>query len=176
MRNRFVPVTLLAAAALAAVTLSAQVHEHAALHEPGESAEPAGVASLSPELRTLFKLEMAGLQGAMLELFPAVISGDWEGIARLAVKIREGFVLAQQLTPAQREELHRALPAGFLERDVEFHQLASGLEHAAHRKQADVVTFYVHKLTEGCVGCHSRYAPERFPALAPAGPAPAHAH
>lgn len=176
MRIRFVTVTLLAAAAIAAVALSAQVHDHAAMHETGASAEPAGVAGLPPELRTLFKLEMAGLQGAMLELFPAVISGDWEGIARIAVKIRGGFVLAQQLTPAQREELLRALPAGFLERDAEFHQLATGLEHAAHRKQADVVTFYVNKLTEGCVGCHSRYATERFPALAPAGPAPAHAH
>ena len=77
-------------------------------------------------------------------------------------------MLAQQLTPGQREELDRKLPAGFLERDAEFHEMATGLEHAAHRKQADLVPFYVYKLTEGRVGCHARFAQTRFPALAPA--------
>lgn len=174
-----VPALVLAAAAAAA-----QVHDHApapvpaapvpAPAAPAAAAAASGVEALSPELRQLFKLEMAGLQGAMLELVPAVAAGDWEAIAAIAARIRGGFVLARQLTPEQREELHRALPAGFLERDAEFHETATGLEHAAHRRQADLVPFYVYKLTEGCVGCHSRHARTRFPAFAPA-PA-AHGH
>lgn len=164
---------LFAASALAS---TAQVHDHAPAAEPATAPAATGVAALSPELRTLFKAEMAGLQGAMLELVPAVVSGDWEGMARVAAKIRGGFVLAQQLTPEQREELHRALPAGFLERDAEFHATAEALEHAAHRKQSDLVPFYVYKLTEGCVGCHARYARERFPALAPAHEPATHVH
>lgn len=162
---------------LAATAATAQLDDHATAPAPGGTAVATkGVAALSPELRTLFKAEMAGLQGAMLELVPAVVSGDWEGIARVSVKIRDGFVLAQQLTAEQREELHRALPEGFLERDAEFHATAEALEHAAHRKQAELVPFYLYKLTEGCVGCHSRYARERFPALAPAHEPPPHAH
>lgn len=157
----------LATLLLAVTGATAQVHDHAPA--PGASPDPAsGVVALSPGLRELFKLEMAGLQGAMLELVPAVASGDWEAIARTAARIRGGFVLAQQLTVEQREELHRALPAGFLDRDAEFHATAEALEHAAHRKQADLVPFYVYKLTEGCVGCHSRFAQARFPGFAPA--------
>jgi len=165
----------LATLLLAATAATAQVHEHAPAQGPAP--DPAsGVAALSPGLRELFKLEMAGLQGAMLELVPAVASGDWQGIARIAARIRGGFVLAQQLTPEQRQELHRALPAGFLERDAEFHATAEALEQAAHRKQADLVPFYVYKLTEGCVGCHSRYAQARFPAFAPAHEPAEHVH
>ena len=180
VKQRIVVLALLSAAAAAL----GQVHDHAPapvapMHEPEVPAAPAptaAVAPLSPELRELFKLEMLGLQGAMLELIPKVVAGDWEGIAETAARIRGGFVLAQKLTPEQREELHRALPAGFLERDAEFHEIATGLEHAAHRKQAELVSFYVYKLTEGCVGCHARYAQTRFPAFAPAhAPAP-HAH
>lgn len=175
MRSRVALFLLLGAA----TTAVAQVHDHGAPPPPAariSSTAPAGVATLSPELRELFKQEMLGLQGAMLELFPAVVAGDWEAIAAVAVRIQGGFVLAQKLTAEQREELGSKLPAGFLERDAEFHEVASGLEHAAHRKQADLVPFYVYKLTEGCVGCHSRYGQARFPALAPAHAAPAHAH
>ncbi len=180
MKQRIVVLALLSAAAAAL----GQVHDHAPapvapIHEPEVPAAPAptaAVAPLSPELRELFKLEMLGLQGAMLELVPKVVAGDWEGIAETAARIRGGFVLAQKLTPAQREELHRALPAAFLERDAEFHEIATGLEHAAHRQQTELVSFYVYKLTEGCVGCHARHAQTRFPAFAPAhAPAP-HGH
>ena len=178
MRSGIAVTTLL----LAAVAAVAQVHDHGAVAPAAAQTAPVpetpatGVAALSPELRELFKLEMLGLQGAMLELLPAVAAGDWEAIAATAVRIRNGFVLAQKLTPGQREELDRKLPAGFLERDAEFHEIATGLEHAAHRKQADLVPFYVYRLTEGCVGCHARHAQTRFPALAPAHAPAAHGH
>lgn len=162
---------------LAVTAATAQVHDQAPPPAPGERPSPtSAVAALSPGLRALFKAEMAGLQGARLELFPVVAAGDWEGIARIAARLRDGFVLAQQLTAQQREELPRALPGGFLERDAEFHAIAEALEHAAHRKQAGLVPFYVYRLTEGCVGCHSRFARERFPGFAPAHAPEPHAH
>ena len=129
------------------------------------------------ELRGLFRDEMVALQGAMLELVPAIVSGDTEAIARLAERMRAGYVLAQKLTDAQREELERALPAAFLERDGEFHELAGGLAEAARKHQAALVPFYFYKLTESCVGCHARYAGHRFPGYAqPPQATPAHAH
>ncbi len=80
--------------------------------------------------------------------------------------MRAGYVLAQKLTDAQREELERRLPEAFLERDGEFHDLAAGLADAAHESRAPVVVCYFYELTESCVGCHARYAAHRFPGYA----------
>jgi hypothetical protein len=172
---------ILALLVAGAVAAGAQSHEHPVPAPPtAPAAAPAGpVQQLSPELRGLFRDEMVALQGAMLELVPAIVSGDAEAIARLAERMRAGYVLAQKLTDAQREELERALPAAFLERDGEFHGLAGGLADAAREHQEALVPFYFYKLTESCVGCHARYAAHRFPGYAkpPGAPsAPAHAH
>lgn len=177
MRRTWIWSAALAATALAA---AAQVHEHAAAEQPAtsphDSAAAPGVAALSPELRALFRQEMAGLQGAMLELVPAAVAADWEGVARVAEKIEGGFVLARQLTPAQRQELQTRLPEGFLALDGEFHGIARGLAAAAHERRPELVSFYVYRLTDACLVCHSRYARERFPAFAPPAAAPAHEH
>jgi hypothetical protein len=166
-----------AALALVAVVAAAQVHEHHAPPEAASAGAATGVAALSPEVRALLRQEMAALQGAMLELVPAMVAGDWGTVARVAERIRAGFILARELTPAQREELATRLPAGFLELDAEFHGLAEGLEAAAREQRPELVTFYAYKLQDSCVGCHARHARERFPAFAAGhAPAPAHAH
>lgn len=170
---------LLALLVTATVAGGAQLHEHPPLAAPAvASTAPAGpIQQLSPELRGLFRDEMVALQGAMLELVPAIVSGDSESTARIAERIRAGYVLAQKLTDAQREELERTLPEPFLERDGEFHELAGGLAAAAQERQAPLVSFYFYKLSESCVGCHSRYAVHRFPGYAkPSEAAPAHPH
>ncbi|KAB2967953.1 MAG: hypothetical protein F9K18_03555 [Thermoanaerobaculia bacterium] len=150
--------------------------------------------TLDPEVADRLRREMqrtgrsfkATLNGALREGLarrraaasapPFVVEPRAMGIEYGLDDSHDGFVLARQLTPEQREELHRALPPGFLERDAEIHETATGLELAAHRRQADLVPFYVHKLTEGCVGCHSRHARTRFPAFARAPAPAAHAH
>ncbi len=166
-----------------AVAGGAQSHEHPVAAPPGAlpaapATAPAGpIQQLSPELRGLFRDEMVALQGAMLELVPAIVSGDAESTARLAERMRAGYVLTQKLTDAQREELERMLPAAFLERDGEFHELAAGLADAARERRTPLVPFYFYKLTESCVGCHARYAAHRFPSYAkPPEAKPAHAH
>ncbi len=118
---------------------------------------------------------MVALQGATLELVPAIVSGDVESIARVAERMRAGYVLAQRLTEAQREELDRMLPAAFLERDGEFHELAGGLAEAALERRADLVPFYFYKLTESCVGCHARFAPAHRFRATPSSRGTAHA-
>lgn len=162
--------------ALVAVVAAAQVHEHAATPAPAAAGEAAGVAALSPEVRALLRQEMAALQGAMIELVPAMVAGDWATIAQVAKRIRAGFILSRELTAEQREELATRLPAGFLELDAEFHGLAEGLEAAAHEQRPELVSFYVYKLQDSCVGCHARHARERFPAFAPGHVPAAHAH
>lgn len=177
-RRPLIAALVLSAFALAAL---AQVHDHApppagAADAGDRGVAETGVAALSPDLRTLFRQEMAGLQGAMLELLPAVVAGEWENVAAVARRIQDGFVLAQQLTPAQRLELHERLPDGFLELDGEFHELAGGLAVAAHELRSELVPFYVYKLTDACVTCHSRHATERFPAFVTRPASPAHEH
>ena len=161
----------------------AQSHEHPVSAPPASpptapATAPAGpIQKLSPELRGLFRDEMVALQGAMLELVPAIVSGDTEATARLAERMRAGYVLAQRLTDAQRDELERMLPAAFVERDGEFHELAGGLADAAREHRASLVPFYFYKLTESCAGCHARYAAHRFPGYAkPPEAKPAHSH
>ena len=124
---------VLALLAACAVAGGAQQHEHTVSAPPAApAAAPTGpIQQLSPELRGLFRDEMVALQGAMLELVPAIVSGDSEATARLAERMRAGYVLAQKLTDAQREELERLLPAAFVERDGEFHELAGRLAEAA---------------------------------------------
>lgn len=172
MSKRTMPFALM----LVAVVAVAQVHEHAAPRAEPPAAASAGVAALSPEVRALLRQEMAALQGAMLELVPAMIAADWATIVHVAERIRAGFVLSRELTAAQREELTTRLPPGFLELDAEFHGLADGLESAAREERPELVTFYVYKLQDSCVGCHARHARERFPAFAPGHAPAAHGH
>ncbi|ORJ61619.1 hypothetical protein [Geothermobacter hydrogeniphilus] len=121
---------------------------------------------LSPELRTLLNQEMGLIQQGVMELVPAIAAGDWDKVADIGQKIKASFILKQKLTAAQKEELHRVLPQQFIEMDMDFHTSAGMLAHAAEMKNADVVNFYLYKMTTACVACHGKFATERFPGLA----------
>ena len=129
-------------------------------HHAGESEAK---LRLSPEVKNLLLREMRSLSGAMTELAPAIIVGDWQQAATIATKMRDSYIMKQELTSKQLEELHRALPPLFAEYDQVFHEYAGMLAHAAEKKNADVANFYLFKLSETCIKCHSRYARERFP-------------
>ena len=118
---------------------------------------------LSPEVMDILNREMRSLSGAMTELAPALIRGDWQQAATIAKKMQDSYIMKQELTGDQLEELHHALPPLFAEYDQVFHEYAGMLAHAAEKKNADVANFYLFKLSETCIKCHSRYAGERFP-------------
>ena len=141
-------------------------------HAAGKS--DTGVAGLSPELRKLFSEEMRQLQNGMTQILPLYVAGGWDEIANIASQMEDSYVLKQNLSAAQMDELHARLPPGFIELDQQFHYLAGMLEHAAKVEKAELVGFYFSTMNEACVNCHSRYATNRFPALAPE--AKTHAH
>jgi hypothetical protein len=118
---------------------------------------------LSPDVKNILIREMRYLSSAMKELAPALINGDWQQTATIATKMRDSYIMKQELTSEQMEELHHALPPLFAEYDQAFHEYAGMLAHAAENKNADVANFYLFKLSEACIKCHSRYATERFP-------------
>ena len=126
-----------------------------------------GIAGLSPELRDLFSREMRELEKGMTEILPLYVSGRWSEIGVIAGKMEDSYVLKQNLSAEQMDELHARLPGSFIELDQQFHYLAGMLQHAAEMEKVELIGFYFSKMSETCVSCHTQYATQRFPALAP---------
>ncbi len=141
----------------------------------GSSAEPqadatkdkAPVLALTPKLRGALVAEMAGLKGDIAELVVALAAGEWDKLARSAERIRDSYIMKQKLSAEEMAQLHRALPAEFLELDERFHRHAESLAHAAQRHDGELAVFYLSRMTEGCVNCHARYSTHVFKGLRP---------
>ena len=120
---------------------------------------------LTPELKTLLIQEMIAVQKGMMELIPAMATADWHVVAEVGDKLRDSFIMKQQLSDEQIHELHTSLPALFQEMDHSFHDSAGMLSHAAKAGNAELVNFYFYKLNEACIQCHTKFASHRFPAF-----------
>ena len=132
-------------------------------HEGNEIA--VGVEALSPDLRDLLSQEMQALEKGMMSIIPAYNSGNWGDIETTGGKIKNSYILKQNLTEKQVKELHSVLPHAFIEKDQRFHYLSGMLEHAAKNKKEELINFYFSEMNESCLGCHSVFAIHRFPAL-----------
>jgi len=132
-----------------------------------EHQQSSGVEELSHDLRDLLSQEMKALQGGMMSIIPAYISGNWDEIEITAGKIKNSYILKQELTEDQMKELKLVLPPEFIEKDQHFHYLAGMLEHAAKNKKSELINFYFSEMNESCVSCHTAFATHKFPALAP---------
>jgi hypothetical protein len=129
--------------------------------------ENSGMVALSPELRELFSREMVELQNGLVAIMPLYISGNLSEVATIARKMESSYVLKKNLSKSQVHELHSKLPSSFIELDKQFHYFAGMLEHVANMEKIELVGFYISKMSEACLGCHTEYATHRFPALAP---------
>lgn len=123
------------------------------------------VESLSPELRTLLQKEMQALQKGMMDIIPAYIAGNWGEIKVIAHQMKNSYIMKQQLTDAQKKELHSTLPDSFIELDQQFHYLAGMLEHVAEEEKLELINFYFSKMGETCMSCHAQFATHKFPAF-----------
>ncbi|MBT8114048.1 MAG: cytochrome c [Arenicella sp.] len=123
------------------------------------------VESLSPKLRALLYKEMLALRQGMQSIFSAHVAGNMEEVVEIATKMKNGYILNQQMTEDQRSELTTKLPQDFLQMDEKFHEYAGLLARVAEENHTELVGFYYLRLTESCVGCHSQYARHRFPAF-----------
>ncbi len=129
--------------------------------------EQSVVESLSPEVRALLSKEMLAIQEGMVAIIPAYSAGNSGEIASIARQIKESFVLKQNLSKAQKEELHNKLPVEFLELDRQFHYNAGMLQHAAENHKHELIGFYFSQMSEACADCHSQFATHKFPYLMP---------
>jgi hypothetical protein len=148
-------------ACLLLVPVTGHTEHPAEKHAP----PPGDHLHLSPALMELLQQEMNAIQKGMQALIPAIASGNWQDVADIGEHIQHSYIMQQQLTDAQVEELHHELPAAFLELDQSFHNSAGMLADAAKIGNAEVVGFYFYKLTDTCVACHRKFAGYRFPGL-----------
>ena len=147
-------------AALICSILSLNIQAESNLHEKN-----ATVLQLPADIKPLLLEEMQQLQQGMMNLIPAMVRGNWDEIANIAKKMQHSYIMKQKLTSKQMQSLHQSLPQAFIHLDHNFHCSAGMLAHVAEEKKMELVNFYVYKLTEACVQCHSKYAQQRFPAL-----------
>lgn len=124
-----------------------------------------GVEALSPQLRQLLSEEMQALQTGMMSIIPAYVSGDWAQIAATAKKMKNSYIMKQQLSKNQAHELHSTLPAAFIEQDQHFHYLAGMLQHVAENKKPELIHFYFSEMNKACMACHKKFAQHRFTAF-----------
>lgn len=134
------------------------------------------VENLSPELRALLKKEMLAIQEGMQNIVPAFAAGDLAQVADIAGKISGSFILQQNITDAQKHELHTRLSEEFVHKDQQFHEYAGMLEHVSQENHTELVGFYYSRLLESCVDCHSEHATHRFPNFTKESPGKEHHH
>jgi hypothetical protein len=144
-------------ASLLAAANVALAQDHAA-----PKAEGTPVLSLSPKLHAALVMEMLGVKKEVAELSGLIAMGEWKAVAQQAERIRDSYIMKQKLTREELEELERALPADFVEKDSQFHRHADRLAHAALEHNYELEVFYFSKMMEGCGSCHARYATDVF--------------
>jgi cytochrome c556 len=111
---------------------------------------------------------MRALLEGVQSLPASIATADWARVAETGARIRQSYVLEQELTPALGKELARSLPEHFRRLDAAFHLEAKKLEAAAANHDAQLSAFHFYRLIEGCTTCHSAYASGRFPGFSPA--------
>lgn len=130
----------------------------------GAEATAAGQdVNLPPELSNLLRAEMREITAGAQSMVVALVTGDWKTIAETSARIRDSYIMQQQLTPEQVATLERALPERFKHLDLEFHRWAERVGAAAAAHDAERVANELSRLLETCTTCHAAFAPSRFP-------------
>ncbi|MDT8319586.1 MAG: hypothetical protein RQ826_03585 [Xanthomonadales bacterium] len=157
IKTRLVYLTLVFSLA-AAATLPADTADEAAKADPV-------TAALSGETRALLIREMQAIDAAMGHVHRALVTGDHGTVVDQARSIHDSFVLAQEMSDAQRHEIHSRLPADFLQKDQAFHALAGRLVEAGRHADARLQRLWFGEMTRACQECHAQHAGARFPGL-----------
>ena len=123
--------------------------------------ETKSVQSLSSDVRALLSQEMLQIEQGMHKIFSHMVRGEYKEVNKLALKIRDSFILKKKLTKAQKAQI-KQLPKAFLTLDHSFHEAAGDLANAAEFGDKDTVVEYYQKMSAKCVECHSRFATYRF--------------
>lgn len=147
---------------LSAIIISCLAAGPASIYSAEECATKQNV-NLSPDLLNLLREEMRAIASGVQGVAFSLATADWKSIQATGAKIRASYIMEKKLTPAQADELEKALPEQFKKLDAEFHQRAEKLGAAAAAHDTELVAFHFSRLIESCAHCHSAYAIKRFP-------------
>lgn len=130
------------------------------------SSDPSGQSlSLSPKYRRLLQQEMLKIEGGMHTLLSHLVRGRNKQAAETALKIHNSFILKQELSKKELQDLQSQLPKPFIKMDKTFHKQAKQLGEACRVGDTPKAMSIYGKMTSGCTTCHARYATDRFPGL-----------
>ena len=157
-------VTLIGASVLARALADDSQHDHASHYRaPGEAASAELV--LPDHLRENLVVEMRAISESMGLLLTHLAMGDADSAAGVAGKIRDTFILKQELSQEELKELISLLPEGFITMDRAFHGTAGKLSTAAASGDFAAAIQHFATMSEACVSCHASYATQQFPSL-----------
>ncbi len=141
-----------------------QDHEDHSMHS--EQMGKSQIIEWTPSIHSALVKEMQAITVNYQNLVSALAQGDWKIVAENSHAIYSSFILKQELSQEDMEDLHRILPERFIEMDAKFHDHAKKLAMAAKNHDPELAAIYSGKLMEGCVNCHQSYANKRFPGFA----------
>lgn len=118
---------------------------------------------LPPHVRAMLLEEMSAALAATQRILDALVRGEDAIVAEEAQAIHDSFILAQQMTDADREALLAAVPPDFITRDRAFHELAASLAAAGRDGAVARQRALFGAMVEACAGCHARHAANLFP-------------
>jgi len=124
-----------------------------------------GKLELPSKYRSLLVQEMIQIDGAMQELVTLIVKGETEKASEAALNIHKSFILKSSLSKKELIKLKSLLPNDFIRMDKSFHRNAKTLSKALKINKLSVSSKIYGEMLNACVGCHSKYAANRFPGL-----------
>lgn len=140
-------------------------HAHGASGKATDTSDTAVGSRLPPKLRALLIQEMMALSDASKQVLDGLVRGQDDVVARNAQGMHDSFIMAQEMSEADADALHEALPHAFIERDEAFHELSAQLADAARAGDQSKQRELFAEMVDACVACHAAHATDRFPGL-----------
>jgi hypothetical protein len=139
-------------------------HDHDS-HDRAEGETAPAELVLPDHLREKLIVEMRAISQGMGLLLTQLSMGDADSAATVAGNIRDTFILKQELSQEELQELISLLPEGFIMMDRAFHGTAGKLSSAAASGDFNSAIEHFTTMSRACVSCHASYAAQRFPSL-----------
>ena len=157
-------VTLIGAFVLGNALAYDPQHNHDAKDRASGEAAPTELV-LPDHLRGKLVIEMRAISEGMGLLLTQLAMGDADSAASVAGKLRDTFILKQELSQEELKELISLLPEGFIAMDRAFHGTAGELSAAAASGDFTTAIQHFTTMSQACVSCHVSYAARQFPGL-----------
>lgn len=130
-------------------------HDHGHSDESANAKRPSQL-HLPDDIRVVLKKEMNLVEQGMKDLHLAIEKKDSSG-GKIAGKIKDSFILNQQLSEKQMKTLDSSLPAEFLKMDIHFHNTAGDLKNQLETGKFQEARKTIKTMEDLCISCHTKY-------------------